>query len=115
MEEQALALLSGKRRPDGVLSLWTDVALAVSAAAQKLKLVTGRDLAQACRDAYPRWACYVLFVLCEIAIAASHEFGAPLLDLDAIQPDLETIQLVSEKILRKHRAEIESQARRPRD
>ena len=39
----------------------------------------------------------------EIAIAASEEFGAPLLDLDAIQPDLETVRVVSEKILRKHR------------
>jgi type IV pilus assembly protein PilB len=39
----------------------------------------------------------------EIAIAASQEFGAPLLDLDAIQPDLETVRVVSEKILRKHR------------
>ncbi|MGI9246104.1 MAG: type IV-A pilus assembly ATPase PilB [Steroidobacteraceae bacterium] len=39
----------------------------------------------------------------EIAIAASHEFGAPLVDLDAIQADLDTIRIVSEKILRKHR------------
>ncbi|HVN42808.1 MAG TPA: type IV-A pilus assembly ATPase PilB [Steroidobacteraceae bacterium] len=39
----------------------------------------------------------------EIAIAASQEFGAPLFDLDAIDPDLETVRLVSEKILRKHR------------
>ena len=39
----------------------------------------------------------------EIAIAASQEFGAPLLDLDSIQPDLETVRVVSEKILRKHR------------
>ena len=39
----------------------------------------------------------------EIAIAASQEFGAPLLDLDAIQPDLDTVRIVSEKILRKHR------------
>ena len=38
----------------------------------------------------------------EIAIAASHEFGAPLLDLDAIQPDLETVRAVSDKLLRKH-------------
>ncbi len=38
----------------------------------------------------------------EIAIAASHEFGAPLLDLDAIQPDLETVRVVSDKLLRKH-------------
>jgi len=39
----------------------------------------------------------------EIAIAASQEFGAPLLDLDAVQPDFETVRLVSEKTLRKHR------------
>ncbi len=39
----------------------------------------------------------------EIAIAASQEFGAPLLDLDAIQADLDTVRIVSEKILRKHR------------
>ena len=39
----------------------------------------------------------------EIAIAASQEFGAPLLDLDAVQPDFEIIRLVSERTLRKHR------------
>ncbi len=38
----------------------------------------------------------------EIAIAASQEFGAPLLDLDSINPDLETIRVVSDKLLRKH-------------
>lgn len=39
----------------------------------------------------------------EIAIAASQEFGVPLLDLDSIQPDLDTIKLVSDKLLAKHR------------
>jgi type IV pilus assembly protein PilB len=39
----------------------------------------------------------------EIAIAASQEFGAPLLDLDAVQPDFEILRLISEKTLRKHR------------
>jgi type IV pilus assembly protein PilB len=39
----------------------------------------------------------------EIAIAASQEFGVPLLDLDAVQPDLDTVKLVSEKLLNKHR------------
>jgi len=39
----------------------------------------------------------------EIAIAASQEFGAPLFDLDAIQPDFEIVRLVSEKTLRRHR------------
>ncbi len=38
----------------------------------------------------------------EIAIAASQEFGAPLLDLDAINPDIETVRVVSDKLLRKH-------------
>jgi type IV pilus assembly protein PilB len=39
----------------------------------------------------------------EIAIAGSQEFGVPLLDLDAVQPDLETVKLVSDKLLAKHR------------
>jgi len=39
----------------------------------------------------------------EIAIAASQEFGVPLLDLDSFQPDLDTIKLVSDKLLQKHR------------
>lgn len=39
----------------------------------------------------------------EIAIAASQEFGVPLLDLDVIQPDLDTVRLVSDKLLSKHR------------
>jgi manganese transport protein len=36
----------------------------------KLGIVTGRDLAQACRDHYSRPVTFVLWVLCEIAIAA---------------------------------------------
>jgi NRAMP (natural resistance-associated macrophage protein)-like metal ion transporter len=36
----------------------------------KLGVVTGRDLAQACRDAYPRPAAWGLWLLCELAIAA---------------------------------------------
>src|ERR1041385_3617393 len=36
----------------------------------KLGLVTGRDLAQACRDHYSRRVSFVLWILCEIAIAA---------------------------------------------
>lgn len=39
----------------------------------------------------------------EIAIAASQEFGVPLLDLEAIQPDLDIVKLVSDKLLAKHR------------
>jgi len=44
LEAAALALLSGRRRPTAVLALWTDVALALAAAARRLKLVPGRDL-----------------------------------------------------------------------
>jgi manganese transport protein len=36
----------------------------------KLGIVTGRDLAQACRDSYSRPVSFALWVLCEIAIAA---------------------------------------------
>ena len=37
----------------------------------------------------------------EVAIAASQEFGVPIMDLDSIQLDLDSVQLVSEKILRR--------------
>src|SRR5213075_3519515 len=36
----------------------------------KLGIVTGRDLAQACRDHYSRTTTIFLWILCEIAIAA---------------------------------------------
>ncbi len=36
----------------------------------KLGIVTGRDLAQACRDHYSRPVSFILWVLCEVAIAA---------------------------------------------
>jgi type IV pilus assembly protein PilB len=39
----------------------------------------------------------------DIAVAASHEFGAPLLDLDVVNLDLEIVRLVSDKLLSKHR------------
>ena len=38
-----------------------------------------------------------------IAVAASHEFGVPLLDLDAIEIDLEVIRSVDQKLINKHR------------
>jgi type IV pilus assembly protein PilB len=39
----------------------------------------------------------------DIAIAAATEFGVPLFDLDALAIDVETIRLVSDKLLAKHR------------
>ena len=38
-----------------------------------------------------------------IAVAASHEFGVPLLDLDAIEVDLDCMKSVDQKLLNKHR------------
>ena len=38
-----------------------------------------------------------------VAVAASHEFGVPLLDLDALDVDLEVVRSVDQKLLNKHR------------
>jgi type IV pilus assembly protein PilB len=38
-----------------------------------------------------------------VAVAASHEFGVPLLDLDSVDIDIEVVRLVSDKLLHKHR------------
>ncbi len=46
------------------------MAILLQALSLKLGIVTGRDLAQACRDHYSRPVSFVLWVLCEIAIAA---------------------------------------------
>jgi manganese transport protein len=46
------------------------MAMFLQALSAKLGIATGRDLAQACRDHYSRRTSMVLWVLCEIAIAA---------------------------------------------
>ena len=38
-----------------------------------------------------------------IAVAASHEFGVPLLDLDAVDIDLDVVRAVDQKLVIKHR------------
>ncbi|MDJ0748569.1 MAG: type IV-A pilus assembly ATPase PilB [Woeseiaceae bacterium] len=38
-----------------------------------------------------------------IAVAASHEFGVPLLDLDAVEIDIDVIRAVDQKLIAKHR------------
>ncbi len=38
-----------------------------------------------------------------IAVAAAHEFGVPLLDLDAIEVDLDVVRSVDQKLINKHR------------
>src|SRR5437899_5440952 len=46
------------------------MAIFLQALTARLGIVTGRDLAQACRDAYPRPVSVGLWILCEIAIVA---------------------------------------------
>jgi manganese transport protein len=46
------------------------MAVLLQGLASKLGIVTGRDLAQACRDHYSQPVVYILWFLCEIAIAA---------------------------------------------
>jgi manganese transport protein len=46
------------------------MAILLQGLALKLGIVTGRDLAQACRDHYGRKTSFMLWVLCEVAIAA---------------------------------------------
>jgi manganese transport protein len=53
-----------------VLLMSNVMAVLLQTLSARLGLVAGRDLAQACHDAYPRGVSYVLFGLCEVAIAA---------------------------------------------
>jgi manganese transport protein len=54
-----------------VLLMSNLMAVLLQSLATRLGVVTGRDLAQACRDSYPRRAVWVLWVLTEIAIAST--------------------------------------------
>ena len=53
-----------------VILLSNLMAVLLQGLASKLGIVTGRDLAQACRDHYSRRVSFGLWVMCEIAIAA---------------------------------------------
>ena len=53
-----------------VILLSNLMAILLQALALRLGIATGRDLAQACRDHYSRPVSFILWVLCEIAIAA---------------------------------------------
>ncbi len=46
------------------------MAILLQGLSAKLGIVTGRDLAQACRDNYPKPVVWFLWVICELAIAA---------------------------------------------
>src|SRR6266849_4755853 len=47
------------------------MAIVLQALCARLAIASGRDLAQACRDAYPRWAAYPLWAAAEIAIIST--------------------------------------------
>src|SRR5436309_2876497 len=53
-----------------VIMLSNLMAILLQALAARLGIASGRDLAQACRDSYSRPTTLLLWVLCEIAIAA---------------------------------------------
>src|SRR5262245_16131167 len=53
-----------------VLLMSNLMAVLLQTLSARLGVVTGKDLAQACRDYYPRWLSAPLWILCEIAIVA---------------------------------------------
>jgi manganese transport protein len=54
-----------------VLLMSNGMAVLLQSLATRLGIVTGRDLAQACREHYPRGTAAGLWALCEVAIAAT--------------------------------------------
>src|SRR5512133_2946321 len=53
-----------------VLVMSNFMAILLQTLSARLGIVSGRDLAQACRDSYPRPISWGLWIFCEIAIAA---------------------------------------------
>src|SRR6476661_2859989 len=53
-----------------VVALASFMAIFLQILSARLGIVTGKDLAQACRDWYPRWTRMPQWILCEIAIGA---------------------------------------------
>ena len=53
-----------------VLLMSNLMAVLLQTLSARLGIVAGRDLAQACRESYPKPVAYALWILCEIAIAA---------------------------------------------
>ena len=53
-----------------VLLMSNLMAVLLQTLSARMGIVTGRDLAQSCRENYPKTVAYILWVLCEIAIAA---------------------------------------------
>src|SRR5438132_802454 len=53
-----------------VVAMSSLMAIFLQCCSARLGVVTGKDLAQACRDFYPRWTRWPNWLACEIAIAA---------------------------------------------
>src|SRR5438093_370085 len=53
-----------------VLVMSNLMAVLLQSLSARLGIITGRDLAQACRDHYSKRVSFALWILCEIAIAA---------------------------------------------
>ena len=53
-----------------VVALASLMAIFLQVTAARLGVVTGKDLAQCCRDWYPRWTRWPNWLLCEVAIGA---------------------------------------------
>ncbi len=53
-----------------IVALASIMAIFMQVLSARLGVVAGKDLAQACRDWYPRWTRWPSWLLCEIAIAA---------------------------------------------
>jgi type IV pilus assembly protein PilB len=73
-------------------------------------IVSEKDVQEASKDALKEKTPLVAYLVAKemadpraVAVAASHEFGVPLLDLDAIEIDIECLRAVDQKLLNKHR------------
>jgi type IV pilus assembly protein PilB len=88
--QTSLAGLPRRLVQDGIISADQLVEATEQAKKEKLPLVAylvNQDLANARA----------------IAVAASHEFGVPLLDLDAVDLDVDVVRAVDQKLINKHR------------
>ena len=54
-----------------VILLSNILAILFQTLSARLGIVTGRDIAQSCRDHYPKYINWILWIICEVAIAAT--------------------------------------------
>ncbi len=91
-----------------VLVMSNLMAILLQTLSARLGIVSGRDLAQACRETYPRPVTISLWVLCEIAIAAcdlAEVLGAAIaLNLLATSPHIPLLIGVLLTLRRRHAA-----------